>query len=59
MNVKYRSVQGHVERNELKVIKVPTEDNIADQFTKSLPTACFDELSDQLGFLETDTLWDK
>ena len=59
MNVKYKAVQGHVERNEYAVSKITSINNLADQFTKSLPSNRFEELANELGMFDLDSLWDK
>jgi hypothetical protein len=48
-DVKYHATRDRVDRNEIQVKYVPTEDNIADIFTKPLPKERFEFLSSQLG----------
>ena len=50
LNVKYHSIRDRVQNNEISVVKVASEDNLADQFTKILTKERFGSQSDSLGF---------
>ena len=49
IDVTHRWIQESVELKELSVDYVPTEDNVADIFTKALPKPQFEKLRDLLG----------
>ena len=40
---KYHIIREYVARGDVKVMKIATKDNLADQFTKTLPEATFDK----------------
>ena len=39
-------------RGDVKVMKIATEDNLADPFTKTLPEATFDKHIKEMGLVE-------
>ena len=45
-----RWVDTGIAAGELSVTRVPTEDNLADEFTKALSSDRFDSQSNRLGF---------
>ena len=49
INTKYHVIRDYVNANQLSVIKVTSEDNLADQFTKVLPRIRFYEQVKALG----------
>ena len=50
INVKYQKTREYVNTNQISVVKVTSEDNLADQFTKVLTVDRFNAQSDALGF---------
>jgi hypothetical protein len=56
VRVKYHFTREQVERNEISVVYVRSEDNLADQFTKSLSPEHFEDQSNALGFYPTSDL---
>jgi hypothetical protein len=55
IEVKFYSVRERVDRKQISLEYVPSKDNVADIFTKSLPKSLFDPHTEALGFdlLET------
>ena len=48
--VKYHKIHKHISNNEISITHVPSEENIADIFTKAIPKEQFKYLVRQLGF---------
>ena len=53
INVKYHFIREKIEAKEVKITYIPTQAQLADFFTKSLPTARFQELRHNLGVVES------
>ena len=49
INVKYHKICKHVSNNEISITHVPSEENVADIFTKAIPEEQFKYLVKQLG----------
>ena len=49
---KYHNIQEYVAREDVKVMKIATEENLADSFTKTLPEATFDKHIKEMGLVE-------
>ena len=49
---KYHIIREYVARGDVKVMKIATEDNLADPFTKTLPEATFDKHIKEMGLVE-------
>ena len=54
LDVKYHWIREAVELGDIKVTYVPTDDNIADLFTKALPRPRFEKLRELMGILPLD-----
>ena len=54
LDVKYHWIREAVEVGDIKVTYVPTDDNIADIFTKALPRPRFEKLRTLMGILPLD-----
>ena len=51
IDVRYHFIRGHHEAKEIDVLYVPTEEQLADPFTKPLPNPRFTTLRDALGII--------
>ena len=51
IDVRYHFIRGHHEAKEIDVLYVPTEEQLADPFTKPLPNPRFTTLRDSLGII--------
>ena len=49
---KYHIIREYVARGDVKVMKIATEDNLADSFTKTLPEATFDKHIKEMRLVE-------
>ena len=49
---KYHIIREYVARGDVKVMKIATEGNLADLFTKTLPEATFDKHIKEMGLVE-------
>ena len=49
---KYHIIQEYVARGDVKVMKIASEDNLADPFTKTQPEATFDKHIKEMGLVE-------
>ena len=49
---KYHIIREYVARGDVKVMKIATEENLADSFTKTLPEATFDKHIKKMGLVE-------
>ena len=50
INIKYHKIRERVSNNEISITHVPSEENVADIFTKAIPEEQFNYLVKQLGF---------
>jgi hypothetical protein len=57
IDIKYHKTRNRVLDNEIKIVQVSSDDNLADMFTKVLPLDRFDDQSDSLGFEAVKKLW--
>ena len=51
IGVRYHRVRGEVERGAIDARYVPTQDNPADMFTKSLPKVSFVKFREKIGLM--------
>ena len=52
IDVKHHFLRDHVEKKDIKIMHVPTEDQLADIFTKPLCESRFSKLMHELGMIE-------
>ena len=56
IDIKYHSARDMVEAKQLTIVRIPSEENVADPLTKSLVLTKFVPLVDKMGFTDSPEL---